>query len=446
MISAPIPANESARLEALERFDILDTEAEAEFDDFTRLAARICGTPVAQITFVDRDRQWFKSNFGIDITEIPREIGFCAHTILNTTLMEVPDMLADERFRDNPLVAQAPSVRFYAGAPLVTADGASVGSLCVLDAEPKSLTDDQRDALEALSRQVVRQLELRVAVKRERLINERLATATAQMNEVNANLALLVETRTIELQASESQLQQAQKAECLGMLAGGIAHDFNNLLMVINGTAELAASRLDVRDPAYRDLEDIATVGRQAASMTRQLLAFSRKSSAQQAVVDLNTALTNVGLLSPLLGKNVTIEIAPAATPVPVLADPSQLDQILLNLLVNARDAMPSGGTIRVDTRCAEGFSELVVTDSGIGMDADTQARIFEPFFTTKAPGKGTGLGLSTVASIVRACGGTIGVTSAPGQGSSFVIRLPEPAGYLPPLVGTSTSTDACVA
>jgi len=428
MTSAPVPANEESRLEALQRFEILDTEAEAEFDDFTRLAARICGTPVAQITFVDRDRQWFKSNFGTEVDQLPREVGFCAHTILNRTVMEVPDMLKDDRFRDNPLVAQAPSVRFYAGAPLVTADGAALGSLCVLDVEPKSLTDNQRDALEALSRQVVRQLELRSAVKRERLVNAQLATTAAQLNEVNDTLASLVEARTIELQASESQLHQAQKVECLGMLAGGIAHDFNNLLMIINGTAELAAARLPVNDPAYRDLEEISSVGRQAASLTRQLLAFSRKAPATTGVVDMNASLKNVGLLGSLLGKNVHIEVVPAPAPVLVMADTSQLDQILLNLIVNARDAMPNGGTIRIETRCTADGSHLVVTDSGAGMDEQTQSRIFEPFFTTKAPGKGTGLGLSTVASIVRQYGGDISVTSAPLQGASFLIRLPRPA------------------
>lgn len=428
MTPAPIPANEAARLKALARYDILDTGTEAEFDDFTRLAARICGTPVAQITFVDRDRQWFKSNFGTDITEVPRDIGFCAHTILQTSVMEVPDMLRDDRFRDNPLVAQAPSVRFYAGAPLVTSDGAGIGSLCVLDVEPKALTDEQRDALEALSRQVVRQLELRAAVRRERLVNEQLSSTAAQLKDVNLSLATLIEARTCELQESESRLHQAQKVECLGMLAGGIAHDFNNLLMVINGTAELAASRLPADDPSYRDLEEISAVGRQAASLTRQLLAFSRKSPSALAVVDLNDSLKNVGLLGSLLGKNVRIETMPAIEPVPVLADTSQLDQIVLNLILNARDAMPAGGTIRIETRCTDDARELVVTDTGIGMDLETQARIFEPFFTTKAPGKGTGLGLSTIASIVRQYGGKIGVTSAPQKGATFVVRFPSPA------------------
>jgi two-component system cell cycle sensor histidine kinase/response regulator CckA len=190
----------------------------------------------------------------------------------------------------------------------------------------------------------------------------------------------------------------------------------------------MAASRLPADDPSYRDLEEISAVGRQAASLTRQLLAFSRKAPSTPAVVDLNDSLKNVGLLGSLLGKNVRIETMPAIEPVPVLADTSQLDQILLNLIVNARDAMPAGGTIRIETHCTNDARELVVTDTGIGMDLETQARIFEPFFTTKAPGKGTGLGLSTIASIVRQYGGEITVTSAPQKGASFVVRFPCPA------------------
>ena len=147
-------------------------------------------------------------------------------------------------------------------------------------------------------------------------------------------------------------------------------------------------------------------------------------------MVDLNASLKNVGLLGSLLGKNVRIESSPAATPVFVTADARQLDQILLNLIVNARDAMAGGGAIRIETRCTVDGGDLVVTDSGVGMDAATQARIFDPFFTTKAPGKGTGLGLSTVASIVRQYGGEISVTSAPGHGASFLIRLPRPVDH----------------
>ncbi len=420
MLPAPIPANEAARLAALARYDILDTGAEAEFDDFTRLAARICGTPVAQITFVDSDRQWFKSNFGVDVPEMPRAIGFCAHTILGTEVLEVPNMLEDERFVDNPLVVQDPSVRFYAGAPLMTPDGVAVGSLCVLDSEPKALTEHQRDALEALSRQVVRQLELRVAVRRERVVNATLAATAEQLREANRVLGEVVDD-------TESRLRQSQKVETIGLLAGGIAHDFNNLLTVINGTAELAASRLPDEDPSSRDLAAIAAVGQQAASLTRQLLAFTRNKPATHVTFDLNDTVSNVSLLAGrLLSSNIDVRIQPCADALPVLGDPGTFDQVLLNLVVNARDAMPDGGRLTIETRCTDAGPELIVSDTGCGMDDATCARMFEPFFTTKAPGKGTGLGLATVRSIVEKARGTIEVRSALGAGTSFVIRLPQ--------------------
>ena len=433
MTPAAIPVNESARLEALQRFEILDTGAEAEFDDFTRLAARICGTPIAQITFVDKDRLWYKSNFGVDIKEVPRDIGFCAHTILGRDVFEVPDASQDDRFVDNPFVKAAPGVRFYAGAPLVAPDGSGIGSLCVLDAEPKMLTDDQRDALEALSRQIVRQLELRVAVKRERIVNEGLSQAAAQLRDVNQTLEALVAERSAELSQTEDRLRQSQKVESLGLLAGGIAHDFNNLLTVINGAAELAASRLPAHDPAQRDLGEIAAVGQQAAALTRQLLLFSRRKPARVSRFDLNAAVTSMQiLLSRLLSKSVTVTVRTTEVELPVVADASQIDQVLLNLAVNARDAMPSGGTLCMQTRRASnGDAELIVSDTGVGMDAATCARIFEPFFTTKEAGKGTGLGLSTVHSIVHQAGGSIDVRSVPGQGTTFTVRLPHPASDL---------------
>jgi GAF domain-containing protein len=163
MQSAPLPANESDRLDALKRYEVLDTPDEVDFDDFTWLASQICGTPIALISLIDATRQWFKSRVGLEARETPRERAFCGHTILGTKILEVPDALQDVRFHDNPLVTGAPDIRFYAGTPLTTHDGFNLGSLCVIDRAPRHLSDLQRESLVRLGRQVVMQLELRLA-------------------------------------------------------------------------------------------------------------------------------------------------------------------------------------------------------------------------------------------------------------------------------------------
>ncbi|MGE0865043.1 MAG: PAS domain S-box protein [Vicinamibacterales bacterium] len=244
----------------------------------------------------------------------------------------------------------------------------------------------------------------------------------------------------------EDQLRQAQKMEAVGRLAGGIAHDFNNLLTAIRGNAELMSHRVK-KDPAMAaEVDEILHAADRAASLTRQLLAFSRKQILQPVALDVNEIVASVSRMARrLIGTGVQLQQELAPSLAQVLADPAQIEQVLLNLIVNARDAMPAGGMITVQTAnvrleadspemsqagLAPGpFVLLAVSDDGIGMDQATQARIFEPFFTTKETGRGTGLGLSTVYGIIRQTGGAISVVSERGRGASFRVYLPAVTG-----------------
>jgi PAS domain S-box-containing protein len=239
--------------------------------------------------------------------------------------------------------------------------------------------------------------------------------------------AVLVASDMSEQRRLEAEIRQSQKMDAVGQLAGGIAHDFNNLLTAISGYSELALARVDDRDAELRgNVEEIQRAAGRAASLTQQLLAFSRQQVLQPTVLSLNRIVLETGnLLGRLLGEDVTITTSLDPDLRATKIDEGQLAQILVNLAVNARDAMRRGGTLTIETANAGDHVVLTVRDTGCGMDAKTQARIFEPFFTTKGPGTGTGLGLATVYGIVNQTGGEIQVESEPGRGTAFRILLP---------------------
>jgi nitrogen-specific signal transduction histidine kinase len=242
------------------------------------------------------------------------------------------------------------------------------------------------------------------------------------------------------LQQREEQLRQAQKMEAIGRLAGGVAHDFNNLLMAIHGYGEMLVANLD-GDPRREDAEEIVKAADRAAGLTRQLLAFSRRQVIKQQAIELDKLVENMrNMLQRLIGADIRIDTDVWPDLMPVMADSTQVEQILVNLVVNARDAMPSGGLISIELRNIEldrvgvaahpglqpgDYVEMAVSDTGSGMDSETTSHIFEPFFTTKERGKGTGLGLSTVYGIVQQSGGAIEVQSRIGHGTTFYIYLP---------------------
>jgi len=240
----------------------------------------------------------------------------------------------------------------------------------------------------------------------------------------------------------EAQFVQAQKMQAVGQLAAGVAHDFNNILTAISGYSDLLLSQLAVDDPVRPHAQEIERAAYRAARLTRQLLAFSRRQVLEPHVLDLKAVVTEmVNMLQRLVGENINVRVTLAEHLGHIRADPGQIEQVIMNLAVNSRDAMPNGGTLAIQTanaalgpeECAElgeltagDYVMLAVTDTGIGMSAEVKARVFEPFFTTKELGKGTGLGLATCYGIVRQSGGQMSVHSEPGQGTTFKIYLPH--------------------
>jgi two-component system cell cycle sensor histidine kinase/response regulator CckA len=263
----------------------------------------------------------------------------------------------------------------------------------------------------------------------------------------------------ITLRQIEEQLRQSQKLESVGRLAGGIAHDFNNMLTAINGYSDLILRRLPPNDPLRRNIEEIKKAGERSAELTHQLLAFSRRQILQTKVLDLNKVISDtIIMFQRLIGEDIQLVASLSPEIGNIEADPGQLSQVILNLVINARDAMPQGGSIVIETERVQlddryaghhisvkpgDYVMLAVSDTGIGMDEETKKQIFEPFFTTKEIGKGTGLGLSTVYGIIKQSGGNIWVYSEPGKGSTFKIYLPRIAETTKVSEKSSQSTDS---
>jgi signal transduction histidine kinase len=265
------------------------------------------------------------------------------------------------------------------------------------------------------------------------------------------------EREIVRARRAEAEIQAARKMEAIGRLAGGVAHDFNNLLMVIMGHAELLQSDLDDEDEnAASHAEEISGAARRAAALTDQLLSFGRRQTLRPKELDLNVMILALArMLGRVIGEDIQLVTALAERAVWVVADPSHMEQVVMNLAINARDAMPRGGLLRIATANIElaaervpqvrdlapgSYARLTVSDDGIGMDEATLGRIFEPFFTTKGEGKGKGLGLATVYGIVQQAGGGIHVESRPGEGTTFEVYLPVARAALNPVAGPSPS------
>ncbi|WP_277183011.1 GAF domain-containing protein [Caballeronia sp. BR00000012568055] len=422
---APLPQDESARLAALQHLGILDTLPESSYDDVVQLASTICDVPIALVSLIDAERQWFKACIGLDVQETHRDQAFCAHSILRPSeVLVVNDAAADERFCDNPLVTGAPHIRFYAGAPIVSDDGQALGTVCVIDRTPRTLSSRQLEALKTLARQTARLLHSRESElkseTRSQAIQEKISRALA--DDDSSNVAL----------------RRQQRVSSVGQLTGGVAHDFNNLLQTISTSLQLAKRKSTEPDQVVRWTQTGLDAVRKGADLIAQILSFSRDQSTgtEELCVSKHVAAMRE-LLGRTLGTGIRIEFELGTYECLVKCNPAQLEAAVLNLVINARDALDGTGTITVRTRrviqrefsadtglAAGEYVELSVIDDGPGMPPEIAERAFEPFFTTKAEGKGTGLGLAQVCGFALAAGGVARVETSLGNGTAVVVCL----------------------
>ena len=430
---------EQRRLAVLRDYGILDTDAEAAFDDIAKLAGQICNVPIALVSFIDESRQWFKAHYGLPQRETPRSDSICQYAMTASDVFVVEDTLLDPRFADNPLVVGPPHIRFYAGAPLCNHEAVPLGALCVIAPEPRSLSELERFALLTLANQVMTQLELRRTLskvsERERrmrqianTLDSAVTTRTLELEEANRELLREMDER----QRAEASLRQSQKMEAVGQLTGGIAHDFNNLLTGMIGSLELIqhAVAAQTYEPLPRYAEQAMSAAQRAAGLTHRLLAFSRQQTLDPRPTDINSMVESLGdLLRRTLGAGVRLEVR-LGREVPIArVDANQLENALINLAINARDAMPHGGRLTIETSAVgEGAAQRIrlrVSDTGVGMSEDVIARAFDPFFTTKPLGQGTGLGLSMVYGFAQQSGGDVLISSRVGAGTQVDLLLP---------------------
>ncbi|MEM8642397.1 MAG: GAF domain-containing sensor histidine kinase [Cyanobacteria bacterium P01_G01_bin.54] len=451
----PQPANEVARLAALLEYDLLDSLPEQDFDDLTAIAAHICDTPIALVSLLDGDRQWFKSHHGIDATETPREHAFCAHAILQPNeVMVVPNALEDERFTHNPLVVNDPSIRFYAGAPLVNAEGMPLGTLCVIDKTPRMFTPEQEAALQALSRQVVAQMELRRQARHLQQDKQALQTALRQLRD------------------TQTSLIQSEKMAALGELVGGMAHELNNPVTFIHGNLphcqryirdllafialyqsgaasddELQACVAEIDlDYIVQDLPALFSSMKKGAERVQAILqalqTFSHHAEVGVKNINLHDDLDAVcELLHPQFQATENrppIQLVKQYGDLPRVAClPSQLNQAWMQLVKNAVDALRQNAgchhseetlpqiTITTAVRDDQQI-QVTIADNGIGISPERQSKIFEPFYTNQTVGMGMGMGLATSYQIiVNQHQGAIACQSWQGWGTTMTVTLP---------------------
>lgn len=401
---APLPKDESNRIKNLESYQILDTEFENDYDEITKLASFICDTPIAIISLIDQDRQWFKSKVGLNIRETPRDYAFCAHAILNIDdILIVKDTFSDERFVDNPLVVGDPNIRFYAGAPLITREGYPLGTICAIDRIPRELTEEQLNALKVLSKQVIKLLELRNSYALLSLTNSELK----ELNKSKDNFLSI------------------------------ISHDIKNPFISILGFSEILETELeDLSREEIKDLvEKIHSTAKDTYKFLEHLLHWSLmergKIEVNQANIKINDLLDNV--LSMLSGaaeqKNISL-INNFSDDTFIFADPNMILSLFQNLISNAIKFTNQGGRITASSKFLDDSIEIEISDTGIGIEKNKLNNLFELKSHDSTGGtegeEGTGFGLALCKQFIKENNGQVSVESEVGKGTTFKIFFPK--------------------
>ena len=399
MKAAPLPQNEDERLAELLSYDVLDTEAEQLFDDLTALASQICETPIALISLIDPNRQWFKSRVGLDAEETSRDIAFCSHAILQSDVFEIPNATLDPRFHDNPLVTGAPDIRFYAGAPLITPSGHAIGTLCAIDSKPRKLTETQKASLQTLSKSVVAHLEL----KRKNRELER----TSQF-----------------------------KSDFLSY----ISHEIRTPLNAINTFSQLLegeAQKLNLPSSFTTPLSHVSQSGERLLEIVNSVLDIKQIEAGKMRVmpraVNTKDFFTHLFSLTKIRAEDGGIAFSTSiddAVPDSLFFDDTKFGQVALNLLSNAIKFTNHGKSVKAQVKYKSGKVIFNVIDQGIGMSDDDQKRLFTPFERMENARQisGTGLGLNISKRLVELMDGSIKVSSKLNHGTRISVTLPADA------------------
>ncbi|MFD2167227.1 ATP-binding protein [Thalassotalea euphylliae] len=396
MKSAPLTPDEQERLKALYGYDILDTEAEKVFDDLTLLASEICETPIALISLIDPERQWFKSTVGIDAEQTPRDIAFCAHAIHEREIFEINNALEDERFADNPLVTEEPNIRFYAGAQLMTPEGFAIGTLCAISDKPKKLNNHQRKALEILSREVVAQMELR---KNLRELKKASDFKTEFLSNISHEIRTPLNAITGFSRALTEQINNHQLPEPIPEYINEIDFSAQRLLHIVNSVLDL--SKIE-----------------------------SGKMELSPIWFHAQRFLSNLDGMMQINARDKGVYLRFAVdhdVPSYLFFDEGKVGQILINLINNAVKFTPKHKKVIVAITAESGQLRIAVEDEGIGIVKSEQSKLFNKYQQVgeNRSGEGTGLGLCITKSLVELMNGTISLSSELNVGTRVIVTLP---------------------